>query len=409
MKNYCNLIFLVSIAAVMPACGKKAPEKVVPAAALDRYATDFVQEHKSELHDHSAPIQTLESPLSFVTQFFTSTPAMLTAKDKSSYDKNIAITEQWQKMYCTDTLEKLMKESGIAISSAQLIDSTTGEKHSLASCVSTLAKSLPVTQDVVPKFTLSSLSSGMIDPKFKGVSPSNLVSSLERLQDIKKGEFETTEDFNKRKADALSIKLIDDYGVDDVFPFVVDVIKYSTCLHGIMYGYNPDTSKATLHLSADPDSYGDRNFISGYDSPKYDTFELGREYQKDKTYIGSNAFGVQAKVTQVDGVIFKVASKKIHFVPGKRTLSCFEKEALFKFNIDIATAAKELPTLKALIMLKVKPPYVLYRKFHSEATRSDPTETKVITKSLYGDVVGIVIYSEITGKIVTQFPLTEKK
>lgn len=408
MKKYRNLIFVVSIAAVMPACGKKAPEKVVPAAALDRYATEFVKEHQSELHGHSAPIQTLESPVSFVTQFFTTKPAMLTANDKSSYDKNIGITEQWKKMYCTDTLQKLMKESGIAIASAQLIDSSTGQKHSLVSCVSSTAKGPPATLEVATKFTPSFLSSGMIDPKFKGASPSNLVSSLEGLQDIKKGEFEKTEDFNKRKANALSVKLIDDYGVEDVFPLVIDVSKYSTCLHGIMYGYNPDTSKATLHLSAYPESYGDRNFISGYDSQKYDTFELGREYQKDRTYVGSNAFGVQANVTEVEGVIYTIASKKIDFVPGKRTLSCFEKEALFKFSMDAETAAKELPTLKALIMLKVKPPYVLYRNFHQGATRSDLTETKVMTKALYGDVVGIVIYSGTTGKIVTRFPLTKK-
>lgn len=328
---------------------------------------------------------------------------MLTAEDKASYDKNIAITKRWQKMYCTDALQKLMKENGVAIASAQVIDSSTGQKHSLASCVSSTA-----VQDVVPKFTPSSLSSGMIDPKFKGISPSILASSLESLQEVKKGEFETTDDFNKRKADALSIKLVDDYGVDDVFPFIVDVSKYSTCLHGIMYGYNPDTSKATLHLSADSDSYGDRDFISGYDGPKYDTFELGREYEKDKSYVGSNAFGVQAKVTQVEGVIYTVASKKITFVPGKRTLSFFEKEALFKFNMDATTAEQELTTLKALIMLKVKPPYVLYREFHKEATRSDPTETNVLSKALYGDVVGIVIYSGTTGKIVTKFPQTKQ-
>ena len=90
---------------------------------------------------------------------------MLTAEDKASYDKNIAITERWQKMYCTDTLQKLMKENGVAIASAQLIDSSTGQKHSLALCVSSTAKSLLALQDVVPKFTPSSLSSGIIDPK----------------------------------------------------------------------------------------------------------------------------------------------------------------------------------------------------------------------------------------------------
>jgi len=76
--------------------------------------------------------------------------------------------------------------------------------------------------------------------------------------------------------------------------------------------------------------------------------------------------------------------------------------------MDATTAAQELTTLKALIMLKVKPPYVLYREFHKEATRSDPTETHVLSKALSGDVVGIVIYSGTTGKIVTQFPQTKQ-
>lgn len=134
-------------AAVLTACEKKASPPPTPAALLDRYATELVKQHKSEIQGHSAPIQTLETPLSYVTQFFTTTPAMLTAHVNtgapSVYEKNLAITEKWQQMYCTDTLQTLLRETGIAIASAQLIDSAAGQKHSLAMCVATQPKSPP--------------------------------------------------------------------------------------------------------------------------------------------------------------------------------------------------------------------------------------------------------------------------
>ncbi|MFS2003811.1 hypothetical protein ACEN9F_09315 [Duganella sp. CT11-25] len=153
MRNYHNLITLLCLVTALTACGEEAApaKKITPSAVLERFATELVKQHKSEIQGHSAPIQTLETPLSYVTQFFTNTPAMLTATsndgDKSLYEKNLAITEKWQQMYCTDALQARLRETGIAIASAQLIDSAAGEKHSLAMCVATQPKSPPTSSN----------------------------------------------------------------------------------------------------------------------------------------------------------------------------------------------------------------------------------------------------------------------
>lgn len=139
MKNFLRSSSFLCIAIVLSACGREAssPKKPAPEAALYRYATELVQKHKPLVHGHSAPMQTLESPLSYVTQFFTDTPAMATTPDQSAYEKNIGITNKWQEMYCTDELKTHLRENGIAIASAHIIASSTGQRHSVAMCLAT--------------------------------------------------------------------------------------------------------------------------------------------------------------------------------------------------------------------------------------------------------------------------------
>lgn len=157
MKNYKNLIAVIHLSAALAACGEKTaqPQKTdtTPAPFLDRYASELVKEHKSELLSHSAALKTQVSPLSYLTDFSTDDPAMLTrdidAGDKSAIEKNRAITERWQEMYCTNTLQSLMQETGTAIASARLIDSF-GKSRSVAMCIVRQPKVPPPLPDSAP-------------------------------------------------------------------------------------------------------------------------------------------------------------------------------------------------------------------------------------------------------------------
>lgn len=72
--------------------------------------------------------------------------------------------------------------------------------------------------------------------------------------------------------------------------------------------------------------------------------------------------------------------------------------------MDNAKAARELPALKSLIVMKLADPYVVYDFMHSKPTRDKPTEITSQGKYLTGEVLGIVFYSGLTGEVFARLP-----
>jgi hypothetical protein len=60
--------------------------------------------------------------------------------------------------------------------------------------------------------------------------------------------------------------------------------------------------------------------------------------------------------------------------------------------------------MKALVVMKLSAPYVLYNFIHEEPTRDSPTKFTLQEKYLTGDVLGIVYYSGQTGEIFARLP-----
>jgi hypothetical protein len=69
-------------------------------------------------------------------------------------------------------------------------------------------------------------------------------------------------------------------------------------------------------------------------------------------------------------------------------------------------AAKELPSLKVLVVAKMQKPYLVYHFDHAKPTREDPTELTVRWVYLSGEVVAAAFYSGISGNILARFPET---
>ena len=61
------------------------------------------------------------------------------------------------------------------------------------------AKPAPVKPPVI-KFTMAMLESGRIDPGYVGFAAADVIEALEKMTVSKKGEFESTADYNARKA-----------------------------------------------------------------------------------------------------------------------------------------------------------------------------------------------------------------
>lgn len=260
------------------------------------------------------------------------------------------------------------------------------------------------------KFSMGMIEGDRIDPGYGGLPVAEVVDAIEKLSGQKKGEFESTADFNARKAAALTGKFMGDSSVEDAFAFVVPVANRRAYLDGLKYDFNADTSEVRLFALAKSSS------MNGIGAPDYQTsrrqskgldqFDLDFKVNSTRTYQASNAYGATVTVEETVSTRLGIAANRIPFLTYKRESYYSKPIPSVQFNMENAKAARELPVLKALIIMKLVDPYVVYDFMHSKPTRDQPTEMTSQGKYLTGNVLGIVFYSGLTGEVFARLPDT---
>jgi hypothetical protein len=261
------------------------------------------------------------------------------------------------------------------------------------------------------KFSMSMLESGRVNPGYVGFPAAEVIEAVEKLTGAKKGEFESTADYNARRDAALSEKFLDNTSVIDVFAFVVPVSKQGKFKRGIGYAFDADTSDVKLY--ALPISSTGLS-LNGIGAPDYQTnrrenkgldqFPLSMKILSNRTYQGSNAYGATVTVKEINSSSAGIAANRIPFLIFERDTTYANATVAAQFKLENSRAAAELPVMKALVVMKLSAPYVLYNFIHEEPTRDSPTKFTLQEKYLTGDVLGIVYYSGQTGEIFARLP-----
>jgi hypothetical protein len=244
-----------------------------------------------------------------------------------------------------------------------------------------------------------------------GFPAAEVIEAVEKLTGAKKGEFESTADYNARRDAALSEKFLDNTSVIDVFAFVVPVSKQGKFKRGIGYAFDADTSDVKLY--ALPISSTGLS-LNGIGAPDYQTnrrenkgldqFPLSMKILSNRTYQGSNAYGATVTVKEINSSSAGIAANRIPFLIFERDTTYANATVAAQFKLENSRAAAELPVMKALVVMKLSAPYVLYNFIHEEPTRDSPTKFTLQEKYLTGDVLGIVYYSGQTGEIFARLP-----
>jgi hypothetical protein len=261
------------------------------------------------------------------------------------------------------------------------------------------------------KFSMSMLESGRVNPGYVGFPAAEVIEAVEKLTGAKKGEFESTADYNARRDAALSEKFLDNTSVIDVFAFVVPVSKQGKFKRGIGYAFDADTSDVKLY--ALPISSTGLS-LNGIGAPDYQTnrrenkgldqFPLSMKILSNRTYQGSNAYGATVTVKEINSSSAGIAANRIPFLIFERDTTYANATVAAQFKLENSRAAAELPVMKALVVMKLSAPYVLYNFIHEEPTRDSPTKFTLQEKYLTGDVLGRVYYSGQTGEIFARLP-----
>lgn len=262
----------------------------------------------------------------------------------------------------------------------------------------------------VKKFSVEMLEAGRIDPAYEGMPAIDIINAIEKLLGEKKGEFESTADYNSRKTNALAENLLDDVGINDIIVFKVPVLSGANFLgNGFKYTYNPDASEAHLYVLPKTYSFngiGAPDALNEYprNSNKLDLFDLDFKVIDKSTYQAGNAYGATVSVEKTIALKTGLAASKIPFLHLKRDYEYYNADPAVRFNIENSKAEKELPLIKALIFIKISKAYIIYDFNHSDPTRNRPIEHSTQSKFLTGSIDGIVFYSGKTGEIFGRVP-----
>lgn len=274
-----------------------------------------------------------------------------------------------------------------------------------------LAQKMPTAKQEPKKASLAKFSIGMLEsdriqPGYAGTTAAGLVGAIEKLAALKKGEFESTADFDARKTAALAGRLLGEATLEDTFAFVLPVFPASRYGNGLKYEFNADTSQARLFVL--PKSLS----INGIGASAYEMRagnsldQLGISFKTDsrRAYQASNAYGASITVVKTDVTQLGIAANRMPFLRFERESTYSNPMPVAWLPMENAKAAKELPAMKALVVMKLAAPYLVHDLSHSTPTRDEPTEISVRSKYLTGDALGIVFYSGLTGEVFARLP-----
>jgi hypothetical protein len=240
-----------------------------------------------------------------------------------------------------------------------------------------------------------------LPPNFKGSDIVKLFSTLKKKAPLKKAEFETTADYEKKISAAVT---------DDVYAFKLASDAYGQPLK--IQPYNADTQKLQIDIET--------TALSQYLFEGYRASMIIKDINgPSRSYIGSNAFGADVLVDSYSGTLYGIALvNQTDFATNNynvRTINLLldmppEKAKSLKNNIGILLLCK--PTLyrpNAKMTLCEGNDLVFEDTSYSGATIDNPTSLSYERKFINVEVLSIWVYETNTGSILFKKLLKNKE
>ena len=218
-----------------------------------------------------------------------------------------------------------------------------------------------------------------IGKNYKGHDCLKIASSL-KSRKLKKDEYETTEEFNRRIIENLTTPLYGSLRGNDVLALVRKSRLEPTLK------YDADTHKLTINVNVS----GQLIFI-GRNSYSSDTLELS--HGKESSYLGTNAFGATVRVKKIESKACSVAFSQPKFdirnpllieIPNIKP----EEARYLKGNIDI------------IYIGNLEEPYIGDIFKHLAATIDSPTEITTTGDAIIIKIEEIWLINKITGDVL---------
>ncbi|WP_243374599.1 hypothetical protein [Geotalea sp. SG265] len=222
---------------------------------------------------------------------------------------------------------------------------------------------------------------GNIIPKnFLGHDLRAVYKKLEERKDRKKGEFETTAQYNSRIELEDKSPLFGSVKIGDKLSLVANVGS----------SYDADNSKLRVDIPS-VDSW----------RTKYAFGITGQEiYNIRKNYIASNSYGATVEVSehlQANAILVVNNIQKFNVDSG------YSKQLEFVLdNFPNEKARKLKNQLMAICVFTLTDPFLGDDGYYLKATMDSPIEAVTSNKLVYGNLEEVILYNDETGEVLTR-------
>jgi len=251
------------------------------------------------------------------------------------------------------------------------------------------------TNDRTPQKYSSEAFSGTIAPGFAGNNLQSIYDAIDKHINIPKGEFETSADYEKRLEDERAKPLIGRIKIDSLLGFVPEAGYFN-----VSKRYDADAGKMTVSVSIqrsfEPSAGG---FRDSFKSPSI----TWRKRITGHTYIGSNAFGATARVTQNDDDIYALKFDLGAKWQEKDWSSVDDLQYEFSMSANDARSTKD--HLRVLILCHIDRENPVSTGTHNiEATFSAPLGIAETFKYLHVKPEEVWVFDQVTGTVYLRQP-----
>ena len=209
---------------------------------------------------------------------------------------------------------------------------------------------------------------------YTGLDPYLVWEVLNKSQ-REKSEYESTVQYNERRLLDTPYALKYGYNTSHLIPIVMDYEPYDN--YPVMRS-DYDADKRILNITV------------GKDERYSESFDITVQTNtQSRSYIGTNAFGVQKEITDYTGCHAVLVSPQGKLIA-----------------ISIPSTPQEAKKLRAsklsfVVVFKPIPPYVLPVKWIStKATLDKPTSLLISEHRLYGKIEGLYVFDKKSGRII---------
>lgn len=269
---------------------------------------------------------------------------------------------------------------------------------SLVSSVATAALTATTTRGA--PFTFDVIKGSHLNVKLVSMPLLEVIRAFEKIAQQKRGEFETTSQFEERRAKLATRHLLGSLAPNSLMAFSLP----GETNRKIEYSYDADGGKATVALPMREIRANGirRGKDSEYREDLINAFDHSTTLISSRSYLAANAYGARAKVTDDSynkfGIAFPLTDLNV-----TRRGSASDRPST-TFAISPEKAKKELPHLRIALIVRPKSPYVVYDAVSTEATVANPEAASFYKLYLLTDFHGAVFYSGLTGEIFARMP-----